>query len=191
MADYDLELKAIAKEIGKVKKLFSPATQTAIMTATAKKVGVKAERVALPKYPPQTGKPLAVFYTRIVEAKRPYKTKDGQRRRPGDTFQSKFKSRKQQGYVFRLGRLGGIPRKRTGTLGKTITSKVVAVTPTSAEIAVGTNTRYAPYVIDRDRQSNYHKGNWPTIQDNLETGMKDIERVAIDTYIAEVAKRVK
>ena len=74
MADeFLIGLDAVQAEIRQVRQIFSDAEQTAIMTVTARKAGAKAEKVALPRYPAASGKPLAVYYQRTSEAEKPYR----------------------------------------------------------------------------------------------------------------------
>src|SRR5258705_9532753 len=75
-----------------------------VLYAVGAKVGVAAESV-VSDYPQPSGKPLAEYYTRTSK-------------RTGKQFKSKFKSAKQQGYVFYLLRAGKIPYRRTGQLGR-------------------------------------------------------------------------
>jgi len=74
---------------------------TYIMEFTGRAVGVAAESF-VSEYPEATGNPLPKYYTRINVK--------------GESYQSKFKSLKQQRYVMALGARGGIPTRRTGRL---------------------------------------------------------------------------
>ncbi len=53
--------------------------------------------------------------------------------------------------------------RRTGTLVKSLTYEVRQSGP-NTDVVYGTNRAYAQYVIDRDRQAQYHQGNWKTLQ---------------------------
>lgn len=150
----------------------SPNSLQTAMEAAGRAAGVAAESVVSP-YPTQSGKPLEVFYTRtsIVD---------------GRSFQSKFKSLKQQRYVLALAARGGIPSRRTGTLGRSITSDIQNASPIGVTVIVGTNVNYAPYVIDRYRQSRYHAGNWTPLQDDMERGQPQITAAANAAFIKSI-----
>ena len=53
---------------------------------------------------------------------------------------------------------------RTGTLGRSITTKVTSLSGNEVAGFIGTNTPYAPYVIDEKRQARTHRGRWWTLQ---------------------------
>lgn len=53
--------------------------------------------------------------------------------------------------------------RRTGTLVKSLTY-TVRQRGLDTDVVYGTNRAYAQYVIDMDRQANYHRGNWATLQ---------------------------
>ncbi len=127
-----------------------------ILYAVGAKVGVAAESV-VSDYPAPSGKPLTEYYTRT--------SKDGKRR-----FKSKFKSAAQQGYVFHLLRAGKIPYRRTGGIGKSITSKVIEANATSVSVAIGSNLSYARYVIGTPSQGQnaYFAGVWKPLQTDVE-----------------------
>lgn len=165
-----LDISPLMDELDRMGRVFSDAEREQILRYVAGKVGVKAETVALPAYPPQSGKPLAVFYER--------------QRKDGATYRSKFKSLKQQRYVMALAARGGIPTKRTGKLGQSITSAVTSVSSAEATVAVGTNRTYAPYVIGGEgQQSHYHAGNWPQMEANLIKGQDQLLTTAQDSFV--------
>lgn len=152
----------------------------ALMYRTATRVGVKAEEFVR-DYPPPSGKPLPAKYTRT--------------RKDGTTYQSKFKSDKQQGAVMAMAKAGKFPTKRTGGLGASITSEVT-VEGNTWTARVGTNKDYAHWVLgdpdDEDvslRQADYHEGTWTPIVDTIQQHEADLHRLiegdfnnAIDTY---------
>lgn len=149
----------------------SPAGQTQVMGAAGRAAGVSAEGFVSP-YPLASGKPLAKWYTRTDKQ--------------GKTYQSKFKSLKQQRYVLALAARGAIPYRRTGTLGKSITSDVENATADGVTVRVGSNYKGAPYVIDRYRQSHYHTGTWATIQDDIEAHLPEISQAANQAAAKEI-----
>ena len=159
-----------------IRSWMTPKTAIEINTATARAVGVKAESV-VSDYPAPSRKPLPYFYTRT--------------RKDGSTYRSKFKSAKQQGFVMVLAASGKIPYRRTGTLGRSITSRVRSVTPSDASVSVGSNKSYAPYVLDREKQSHYHKGTWTPLQIDVERNMSGIADTAQRVYSAEIARRFR
>lgn len=152
--------------------VLSPSVLQSAMEAAGRAAGVTAESVVSP-YPPQTGNALPLFYVRtsIVDGKQ---------------FMSKFKSLKQQRYVLALAARGGIPSRRTGTLGRSITSDIDSLTPVSVTVKIGTNVNYAPYVIDRYRQSHYHAGNWTPLQDDIDRGQAQISAAANSAFIGVI-----
>jgi hypothetical protein len=164
----------------KFKSVFSGQQRTEILTIVGKRIGVAAESV-VSDYPEPSGKKLEKFYIRTEAFGRPT--------RP---YKSKFKSSKQAYYVVKiLGEKGKIPYSRSGTLGKSITGKVVEVTPSSVVVAIGTNLKYAPYVIGDDgAQSNYHKGTWQTLSEDMKKGAAKIAKVAQSAYVAEIERRL-
>lgn len=56
--------------------------------------------------------------------------------------------------------------KRTGTGVKSLGYDVNRVSD-GVEVVYGTNRAYMRYVIDARDQAEYHKGNWPTLQELL------------------------
>lgn len=153
----------------------SPPELQAGMEAAGRAAGVAAESVISP-YPVASGKPLAVFYDRISIV-------------DGRAFKSKFKSLKQQRYVLALAARGLIPTRRTGTLGRSITSDIENASPGGVTVKVGTNKGYAPYVIDKYSQSHYHKGTWWTLDDEIERGMPVITKAAQTAFFKRIYKQ--
>ncbi len=134
----------------KAARIFSEETRKKILAAAGKRMGVAAESF-IPDYPQPSRKPLAKFYTRTTVAGKtvsPYK--------------SKFKSDKQAYYVlFVLSKENRIPYKRTGLLGRSITSAISDLTGSSVTVRIGTAIKSAPLVIGADdQQSNYHRDHW-------------------------------
>jgi len=80
-----------------------------------------------------------------------------------------FVSTRQRRWFFAALRDGRIqvPYRRTGTLGRSWTTDVI-VTPDALLGVVGTNTVYAPWVQDRERQARIHQGRWQTVSDVVE-----------------------
>lgn len=154
--------------------LSPPALQDGL-EAAGRAGGVAAESVVSP-YPVASGKPLTVFYTRVSAV-------------DGKTYQSKFKSLKQQRYVFSLLARGLIPTRRTGTLGRSITSDISDLSPEGVTIRTGTNVNYAPFVIDKYRQSRYHMGTWTPLQDDIERGQPVITQAANAAFIRKIFNR--
>ena len=75
---------------------------------------------------------------------------------------------------------------RTGTLGRSVTSlagmapgALSDVNPLSGGVigVVGTNVKYAGYVIDRNRQAHMHKGRWWVLQDVVEKAKPGIKKI--------------
>lgn len=141
---------------------------------SAQAAGVTAEG-AVSEYPRASGKPLAVYYTRTSA--------------DGKTYKSKFKSLKQQRYVMALAADGKIPYRRTGTLGRSITSTAAASGRTAA-VRVGTNRTYAKYVIGDAPapQSHYHQGTWTPLSEDLLKARPDIVTAFVNRLSAEIGK---
>jgi hypothetical protein len=150
----------VSKALRKFESVIGGAALVPIMLKAGQAAGVAAESVVSP-YPTATGKPLAVWYTR--------------QRKDGTTYKSKFKSAKQQGYVMALAARGLIPYKRTGTLGRSITSEARNASVIGVDIVIGSNRKYAPLVIGKPpQQSHYHQGNWTPLADNVERNVQTI-----------------
>jgi hypothetical protein len=171
-----MDLSEYVAKVAHIRDALSDSEMTDVMYAVGKKVGVAAEETAI-VYPLQSGKPLPLFYTR----KRP----------DGTTYKSKFKNMRQQRKVMGLIAKGKVPYRRTGLLGRTVTSDVLEATPNGATVGVGTNDQKAKYVVDADNQSFYHKGHWTTIQDNLANDQTRLQTVAGNTFVREIRKRVE
>ena len=174
---YEITLgDALPKAIERTMKALSPTTMRGILEQTGRVIGVTAESV-VSDYPLPSGKPLEKFYTRT--------------RADGSTYKSKFKTARQQGKVMALAKAGKIPYRRTGQLGRSITSGIQSVSERDVTVSIGTNLSYAPYVIDRVRQSHYHRGNWTPLQDDMEKGFPKIRQKALDTFVSGVNAAIK
>lgn len=161
LGDGDLEaLNAIGAALG-------PAKRINILTDGARAAGAAAE-AEVSEYPAKKNFTLPKYYTRtdaFGRTVRPYK--------------SKFKSAAQQYFVVVvLGKKGKIPYRRTGTLGKSITSRITSITPTGATVAVGTNVPYGPRVIGTPAQGQYfhHRGTWTPLETNIQNALPRIEK---------------
>jgi hypothetical protein len=174
----EIDISQLASYITTFKNAFTGPQRTEILTQVGRRVGAAAVRIAA-EYPEPSRKKLPYFYTRDTVA--------GKKVKP---FKSKFKSDKQAYYVvFVLGKEGKIPYRRTGTLGKSMTSSVTQVTADSVTTEVGTNIPYAQEVIG-DNQSHYHKGTWLTLSQRISTNAGKLRDVAGATYVAEIDKRL-
>lgn len=167
---------ALPQAIERTMKALSPATMRGILEQTGRVIGVTAESV-VSDYPPQSGKPLERVYTRTAA--------------DGSTYKSKFKSARQQGYVMALVKAGKVPYKRTGQLGRSIVSAVKSATDKDVTVSIGTNLRYAPYVIGKGEQSNYHRGNWTPLQDDITKGLPKIRQAGLNTFVSGVNAAIK
>lgn len=153
---------AIREGMRKYKQVFGRENLSAILLDAGKYAGVIAEGI-VEEYPRATGKPLVKHYRRT--------------RKDGTSYMSKFKSARQQGYVFALAAKGKIPYRRTGQLGRSITSSA-DLSGNAVITRVGTNNRAAPYVIGNSPrpQSAYHRGNWTPLTSSIRTGLPRINR---------------
>lgn len=166
----DTDLRALYDELVRLKTFLAPAQLSRALDAGGTHMGVRAER-AFDEYPIASGKPLAEYYTR--------------QRADGTTYQSKFKSARQQRYVMRLAKQGRIPYRRTGRLGRSITSRV-DVRPGEAAVIVrvGSNDPKAPFVIGGPgQQSNYHAGTWPSLPQRVAEQFDAIYEAGVDGFI--------
>jgi len=160
--------KAFSELTKRLRSVLSKSQRDALFFQIASTVGVVAESKAR-EYPVPSRKPLPKFYTRTTAFGRPTKP-----------YLSKFKSDKQAYFVIKLGEKGGIPYKRTGTLGKSITSRVLHPSNNLWVIEVGTNTPYAKKVIgDEGDQSHYHAGTWTPLRETVTnpTAIRDYNAV--------------
>lgn len=172
---FDLDLSQAAPLLARTAQTFSPAVADDILLVAGRRVGVKAEELVSP-YPPVSGKALPLFYTRT--------------RKDGTTYQSKFKSLKQQRKVFALVKEGKVPYRRTGTLGKSITSEAAVFAPGVVNVRIGSRLAYAMYVIDEQLQSHYHLGNWTPLQQDIRRGLPELTQTAVNAVSKEVEKRI-
>lgn len=178
--------------------LLSDQGRTEVMTEVGRRVGVALEETN-PPYPPASGKPLTKFYPRMTAPRWKYKkkggryVKTGQVLEPPKAYLSKFKNRRQQGYFFNALSNGqiSVPTRRTGTLGKSISSAVLNATPTSVDVSIGTNIPYAELVIDEEKQSHYHKGTWWTLQGSVRDRSADVRNTAARAVISVTKKKLK
>lgn len=153
---------AIRDGMRKYKQVFGRESLNAILLDAGRYAGTTAEGI-VSEYPRATGKPLTKHYRRT--------------RKDGTSYLSKFKSPRQQGYVFALAAKGKIPHRRTGQLGRSITSSA-DLSGNAVITRVGTNNRAAPHVIgDSPKpQSAYHRGNWTPLTSAIRRGLPTITR---------------
>lgn len=175
---FDLNLDQAQSLLTRISNVFSPATTDQIMLYAGQRVGVAAEQaIKEDMYPPPSGRALPLFYTR--------------QRADGSTYQSKFKSEKQQRYVMMLAKKGLIPRKRTGLLGNSITSAATIIANGVVWVRVGSNLVYAGVVMDEDQQSHYFVGVWTPIQISIQSALPTLNKVAISAVVQEVNRRIR
>jgi hypothetical protein len=191
------EAEGMTSPLESLLNMFRPETIQSALYAAGIKMGVVAEKQVSP-YPPQSHAPLPKKYLRssIVD---------------GELFYSKFESQRHQGKVFSLIAAGVIPYRRTGQLGRSITSDVTGVSPVDVTVSIGTNTDYAPLVIGdpETQQSPYHRGvttqgmdfktrtagayqmgAWTPLQVDMERGQEVIQAAGIDALIAALTKEL-
>jgi hypothetical protein len=175
---FDLDLSKAQPYLKRISDVFSPAVTDQIMVYAGDRVGAAAEGVVKEDmYPPASGRALPVFYTRT--------------RKDGTTFQSKFKSDKQQRYVMMLAKKGLLPYKRTGKLGQSIAWVTALSGNGVVMVKVGSNLTYSLYVIDDVMQSNYHRGTWEPMQQSVIDALPMLNKVAVNAIISQVNKRIK
>jgi hypothetical protein len=142
----EINSDSLERVLNQLHALFVGAESDALLVNAGERVGEKVIEL-VGEYPRQSRKPLPVFYTRT--------------RADGSTYRSKFKSRKQQGYVFGvLVKENRIPYRRTGNLGASFIQQTTR-TPDGLIIKVSATVPYASLVVgDDDEQSQYHAGTW-------------------------------
>lgn len=172
---FDLDLSQAQPLLDLVRDTFSPASVNDMLLYVGKRVGVAAEE-AVSAYPSPSHNPLPLYYTR--------------QRKDGSTYKSKFKSMAQQRKVMMLVKQSKVPYRRSGTLGKSITSTAEVVAYGVCDVRVGSNLEYAPYVLDKEMQSHYHEGTWDTIQDDIEKALPKINTVAQQAVVTWVNRRL-
>ena len=73
--------------------------------------------------------------------------------------------------------------RRTGTLGRSITTEVKSLTGNRAAGTIGTKTVYAPWVISSEKvgnrgpQARWNKGRWWTLQGVVEKAMPKVREI--------------
>lgn len=137
------------------------AVQGKILQRAGHVAGAKMEEFAR-EYPPPSGKPLELWYTRT--------DKDGR------AYKSKFKTMRQQRKVFALIRAGAVPYRRSLLLGRSLTHEVTVING-GVRVEVGTNIPYARYVIgEPPDQSHYHQGHWTPLATLIAQHQDEIAR---------------
>lgn len=172
---YDIDLSAAQSLLNTIDSMFDVAEIDDLLLYVGQRIGVAAEE-KVSAYPAPSGNALPLYYTR--------------QRKDGSTFKSKFKSLAQQRKVMSLVKQGKVPYRRTGTLGKSLTSAVNIAAYGVADVRIGSNLDYAPYVIDKERQSHYHMGTWNTIQDDIEGALGELSAVGVRAVVTWVNRRL-
>jgi hypothetical protein len=174
---FDLDLREAQPVLDNFQAVFGLTAVTEILLIAADKTGAYAEGL-ISDYPPASGKPLPVYYDRTNVK--------------GERIRSKFKTLRQQHKVMALAAEGKIPYRRTGTLGKSILHSVpVAISPGVVETRIGSKLSYAPYVLDIEEQSHYHRGTWTPIQTDFRNGMPQLQSVVVRAVVNEINRRIK
>lgn len=160
MADVEIDLGEWRAHQRKLEQ-FAQRDQQAILREAAELAGATFDEVVRSELPPpRRPQPQAPHWT------------DKQRRWWWGTMHAKAQGKSKAlpgwkaAYKKKDGRkvlvLSGFYR-RTGTLIKSLTYEVRQSGP-NTDVVYGTNRDYAQYVIDRNRQAQYHRGNWKTLQ---------------------------
>ncbi len=79
--------------------------------------------------------------------------------------------------------------RRTGQLVQRMTFDVQA-SASGVTLRYGTNVRYAKYVIDRENQARYHRGNWQTLQSLAEDNLERISDAFETRLMKNIRKRL-
>lgn len=171
----NLDISELTEYTAKLQQCFSPAGQTEVLRAVGRRIGQAGVRYAA-EYPEPSRKPLPKIYPRVTKKGVPYL--------------SKFKSQKQQGKIFALAAEGKIPTIRSGKLGQSMTYVILSVSPSSVVTEIGTNLPYSPFVLDEERQANYHKGTWLTLPKRMQVNAAKLRNVVATAFTVEIDKRL-
>lgn len=115
---------------------------------------------------------------------------------PAKRGRQPFVSAKQRRYVMAAISRGEItiPYRRTGLLGRSITTEVRSIGATVQGV-IGTNTQYAPWVISDEEtpnglgpQSRYHADHWWTLQGVVGDSLPDVIRIFEKRLAEHLAK---
>lgn len=105
-----------------------------------------------------------------------------------------FVSERQRRYVMAKIRSGEIPYRRTGLLGRSITTEVRAI-GSGVQGVIGTNTQYSPWVISDEEtpnglgpQARYHQDHWWTLQGVVRDALPDVFSIFEDRLAELLAK---
>lgn len=88
---------------------------------------------------------------------------------------------------------------RTGTLGRSITSMAGQNPEALSRVEslfggvrgiIGTNVKYAPYVIDEERQAEVHRGRWWTLQGEVRRLRDQIVKFYVDSLSEYLQKKL-
>lgn len=174
MLTVEHNLAEIERALAKKAKVLEPASLTRIGIAAGKVTGLRLENT-FREYPPEPSHELTKRYTRTG--------KDGK------TYQSKFKSLKQQRYVLWLLKTKG-RYTRKGNLGRSLYSVSVALNQGTISIQLR-GIGYSQYVIG-NRQIEYHQTTgWPLVKVKVTTELDAYTEVYKDTYIALLERQLK
>lgn len=152
--------------------LLSTRDQADVLGQMARAMGAEME-AAVPEYPEPSGLPRPLAYT--------------------DRFgrPSKWASDKQRRYVMALIRQGKVPYRRTGLLGKSITTETeIDAARLTVGVDIGTNAPHAPYVIDEKRQALYHKETWWTLQPVIRGAAPAVIRAGVARFVKAVREKL-
>jgi len=79
--------------------------------------------------------------------------------------------------------------KRTGLMVRSLHHAVTAG-PRGVDVQYGTAVKYARRVISKEHQAEYHRGNWPVLEDLLFQYAPEARRVFENTLTAEIQRRL-
>lgn len=153
-----------AQQFAKLKTVLSPAGIAPILQTAGRPAAAAAESAVSP-YPTPRRKTIKQVY-------------------------GGFKSERQRRYVMMLVKEGRVPYKRTGQLGRSITTRV-DVEGFSVLIRIGTNYKAARYVIGKRSQARYHQGNWTPLEDDMRAALPKIAGVFDKSLNAGIRKALQ
>lgn len=136
----DIGFDRVYDLLNRAARLMTPTGYGDFLTFIGNRVGTLGESYGR-DVPPERNLPLPAFYERTGKNGRAYK--------------SKFKSRKQQGYVFAQIAKGKIPYRRSGLLPASITHWV-QLSGNRLSVYVGTNRKGAKYVIGGEGEQSHY-----------------------------------
>lgn len=81
--------------------------------------------------------------------------------------------------------------RRTGRLVRSLNSQIVDSSEKGVTVAYGTQTIYSRWVLDEEKQSKYHVGNWTTLQELAKKFSPKVRKAFKDSLDKKIALYTK